>query len=345
MKDYKACVIGAGARCGMHVQAYRHMKRASVTACCDIDGARAQKTAAEHGIKAFTSAEKMIRDEKPDLVHIVTPPTARFDLLDLVSRLGVKACTVEKPLATGVADWRRMVALEKSSATHFAVCHQFRWYAPVVRCQEILKSGRLGKVLFLDLSAGMNIAGQGTHILNYSFSLNGESPVVEVFGAASGSQGMATVHPGPDTTAGYLVYANGVRALWNNGPTAPKCGDPSTEWQHVRLAAYAEKGRVLWEEFGKWEIEGPGISEHGDFGSRETWTENNLKAQAAFHEAMLDWIEDPRKVPGTGLRQSLHEWEVVLALYASALERRPIVLKDFEPSEDLFARLRAALAS
>jgi predicted dehydrogenase len=255
----------------------------------------------------------------------------------------VPACTVEKPLAIGVDDWQKMCALAGRTSTRIAICHQFRWYPVVVRCQDALRSGKLGRVLFLDMSAGMTVSGQGTHILNYAFSLNGESPVMRVFGAASGAEGMATYHPGPDTTVGYLTFANGARALWNNGVTAPRCGDPSTEWQHVRLAAYAEKGRVLWEEFGRWEIEGEGVSERGTFGTMDAWRADNIKAQAAFHEAMLTWMEDRSRVPGTSFAQSLHEWKVVLALYASALDHRPVDIDSFDPPTDLFTRLAAAL--
>ena len=77
----------------------------------------------------------------------------------------------------------------------------------------------------------------------------------------------------------------------------------------------------------------------------EEWWSNNLVAQAAFHHAMIDWIEDDTKVPGTNLRQSLHEWAVVLALYQSAIERRPIEMAKFDPPEDLFAQLESLLGT
>ena len=57
---------------------------------------------------------------------------------------------------------------------------------------------------------------------------------------------------------------------------------------------------------------------------------------------MFDWLEDERRAPGTNLRQSLHEWAVVLALYQSALERRPVELTDFDPPDELVERFRTA---
>ena len=342
-KQYKVAVIGCGSRSSMHIKAYQFIDRGRVVACCDIEKTKADERAAEFGITAYYDAAEMISREKPDLIHITTPPTARVNLLTLASENAVPACTVEKPLATGVEDWHQLQELEASSGTKIAVCHQFRWHETLAKCQNALKSGDLGDVLFLDISAGMNVSGQGTHVLNYGFSLNGESPVTDVFAAASGGEGMTGYHPGPDSTAGYLKYQNGVRGLWNNGPTSPRCGDPATDYQHVRLAAYAERGRVLWEEFGKWEIVGPDGTQTGTFGGSEAWVEGNLRAQAAFHNAIFDWIEDDTCIPGTNLKQSLHEWEVILALYLSALDRKPVALDRFDPPAHLFDRLKSAL--
>jgi len=123
---------------------------------------------------------------------------------------------------------------------------------------------------------------------------------------------------------------------------SPRTGDPHTIWQHVRIAAFAENGRVLYEEFGKWEIVGPDGVERGDFGDIDTWRRNNQLAQAGFHQAMLAWLENDSRPPGTHLERSLHEWAVVSALYQSALEHCPVELDGFDPPHDLVERYRAA---
>lgn len=346
MVPYKVAVLGCGGRSAAHLDAYRYTRRGRVVAVCDRHPEKVGPVARKYGVRAYTDLATMLRQEKPDLLHIVTAPRDRVALLTLAQDHGVPACTVEKPVATGVRDWRQLEALAVRATTKFAVCHQFRWHADVQRLQQVLDSGRLGPLRMLDLSAGFNIAGQGTHILNYGMSLNSDVPVVRVFGVAGGTTELRdTVHPAPDSTVGYLTFANGVRALWVCGPTAPRCGNPEIAWQHVRIAAYAERGHVLWEEFGRWEILGPHGLEHGTFGGMESWMQNNLQAQARFHEAMFDWLEDDRRPAGTKLRQSLHEWKVVLALYASALRRQPVELAAFDPPDDLLEQLARALAA
>lgn len=343
MTPRKVAIIGCGARGRDHILAYEHIDSASVVACCAPGGKRRRKVAAEFGISDYADAKQMIEAERPDMVHIATWPDCRVEPMTIVSDMQVPLCTVEKPIAMGVGDWRALCALEQRTKTKFAVCHQCRWQPYVVKCQEEIQSGRLGDLKLLDLSAGMNISGQGTHILNYGMSLNSDRPVVRVFGTAAGASELDTPHPAPDSTIAELTFDNDVRALWRNGPTAPKCGPSDVCWQHLRFAAYADKGRVNYEEFGRWQVVSPDGVEGGDFGDMDQWQKNNILAQAGFHKAMFDWLEDDAKAPGTNLAQSLHEWKVVLALYESSLRRMPIEIADFDPPADLLDQLASAL--
>lgn len=346
MKKYKAVVVGCGGRSRDHILPYQWIENAEVTACCAPHPERREKLAAEYGLRAYADAEEMLRVEKPDIVHLVTWPDTRVELMSLVSAAGVPLCTVEKPVATGVQDWRALVRLEQTSRTRFAVCHQVRWQPYLARCQQALADpadpAGPGRVLFLDISAGMNIAGQGTHTLNYGRSLTGDARVASVSGSASGWDRSDPGHPAPAVTQAALTFATGLRGLWTSGAISPRCGDPTTTWQHVRTAAYAERGRVLYEEFGRWETVSPAGTASGDYGGMSGWRQNNLLAQAGFHRAMFAWLEGGPP-PGTNLAVSLHEWQTVLALYTSALRRRPVDLDGFEPEDDLFHALEKEL--
>lgn len=284
----------------------------------------------------------MILAETPDVVHVATLPNFRIEPLTLVSDLHVPLCTVEKPIALGVKDWRKLGELEAKSNTKFAVSHQFRWHPHFVLCQQAVRAEEIGRVLFLDVSARLDVADQGTHTLNYGRSLIGEPKVKSVFGNVHGWDTSNPNHPAPEATEAYIVFDNDVRALWTLGPVSMHTGDPQTKWQHVRAAAYGATGRVNWEEFGKWEIVTEHDSRAGGFGGMEAWRENNDVAQAAFFKSMFKW-QELGTAPGTNLRESLHEWKVVLALYESSLTHEVVNLADYEPADDLFDRLQAAL--
>ena len=344
MSIRRVAVVGCGNRSRAHLQADQLIAGIQVVACCDPVSDRREKLAADFHLRAYADTATMIEAEKPDLVHLVTQPALRVELMTIVSDLGVPFCTVEKPIATGVADWRALCELEQKSKTKFAICHQFRWQQHLVKCQKAVASGKLGAVKFLDISAGMNIANQGTHTLNYGRSLIGDPPVVLVAGNAYGWDVGDPTHPAPEATEAYLIFENGVRGLWTLGPISPRIGDPATTWQHVRVAVYADRGRVNYEEFGQWEIVSPEGVECGDYGGMDIWARNNLLAQAEFHKVLIAWGNEDAIEPGTSLRQSLHEWKVVLAVYTSVVEHRPVEIASFEPEDHLFHKLAELLS-
>ena len=339
---YRAAIVGCGPRSINHARAYAQIGRAELVACCSRRAEVRDPFAARFGLRAYADVAEMLEREKPDLVHLVTWPAGRASLMALVHQHNVPACIVEKPIAAQVADWRQLRALAAVTRTKFATCHQFRWHSALSAGREALRSGRLGRLLFLDCSARFNISGQGTHLLDYAMSLNADSPVTRVFGAASGGTQMDSPHPGPDNTVAQLDFANGVRALWSTGLASPQAIDDATPWKHVRIAAYAERGRTLYEEFGRWQIVSPDGIESGEAGDMQAWADGNLAAQAGLVNAMLDWIENDARPAGTHLKQSLHQWNVVLGLYASALWRRPVDIP-FDVPDDLFAQLARAL--
>ena len=75
---------------------------------------------------------------------------------------------------------------------------------------------------------------------------------------------------------------------------------------------------------------------------RGVLTDFQLQRIKSSMQSLIDDLEEHEdREPGTSLRQSLHEWAVVLAVYQSAVERRPISLMDFAPPDDLVDRYRA----
>lgn len=183
---YRIAFVGTGGRSGAHADAYQHIDGAELVACCARTREHADGFAAKYGIKPYSDIAEMVRAEKPDLVHVVTMPRDRVETMRAISDHRVPAATVEKPIAVDADDWRAICEIENTTRTKFGVCHQFRWQKDLVKCRRAIASGDLGKVLFIDSSAGMDITNQGTHALHYANSLNGDQPVVSVFGATHG---------------------------------------------------------------------------------------------------------------------------------------------------------------
>ena len=342
MEKYRCAIIGCGGRAHGHAKAYQLVDRGDLVACANLSNAeRRQKFALAYGITGYANAMEMIEKERPDLVHIVTMPDQWVPLMQMVSDLGVMACLVEKPIACGVEDWQKLCQLEASSSTKFGVGKQFRWHPRLVDCRQALRSGNLGHLLWINFFARMNLSAQGTHMIDWAMSLNGDSPVTQVFGNISGAGGFDSSYPAPDASVAQVMFANGVYGLWSTGLTAPEIIDGSEIYKHTHVAGYAERGHVIFEEFGRWSISSPDDSQGGKI-SFEDRNRYNDVAQANLTNAMFQWIENDAKPVETNLKIALHQWNVVLGLYASAICRQPIDIP-FEPPDDLLLQLQTVL--
>jgi predicted dehydrogenase len=341
MKKYHSAIIGCGPRGRMHVLAYEFVPQAELTACCDLDIQRRNELAAEFGLQAYAGAEEMLEKEKPDLIHLVTAPNTRVPLMTLVDQAGIPACIVEKPVAYQVQDWKALAAFAQQTKTQFAVGAQFRYHPDLTRCRLALQSGSLGILRSLEFSAVGTICDQGVHGLDWAMSLNEDSPPVRIFGTASGAQSLDDPrHPSPETSTAQIVFANGVTGYWTNGYTAQRVLDDPAYYKHGRVAGYATRGHVLFEEFGNWEIVS---TSHADSGHADNlgWMHGNHLAQANLTMGMFSWLEGGVPV-GTNLNNALTQWNAVLGLYASTVRRMPIDLP-FEPSDDLWDEFLAVI--
>ena len=346
MPKYRSVILGCGGRSGPHVRAYQLVPDAEMVACCDMLDEPRERFMAEWGLRGYADPVEMIEREKPDLVHLVTRPSTRVEQLTMVSELGVPACIVEKPIAIAAHDWKALCELEQRTKTKIGVGAQFRYHPDLIRCREAVQSGDLGKMLFVEATAGLNICDQGVHVLDWAMSLNDDQPVTRVFGAASGAGQLGGTHPAPETTTAALTFANGVTGVWTLGTDAPRIRaafeTPHT-YMHCRVAAYCERGRVLFEEFGKWEIVSSARIQTDYNRTTDDWSAGNDRAQANLTKSMFAWLENDTKPVGTNLARALQQWNAILGLYASAIHRQPVAVP-FDPPDDILAQLTAALS-
>lgn len=343
MPKYRSAIIGCGGRAYGHANAYHQVSQAELVACANrSDTARREKFANTFSIAGYADAERMLRTEQPDLVHLVAMPDQWRELIPMVSDLNVPACIVEKPIACGVEDWRFLSELEAQTNTKFGVGKQFRWHPGLLSCRKAVQDGELGNINFLNFSCGMNLIAQGTHIIDWAMSLNNDSPIVRVFGAASGVELLDSDYPAPDVTSCQVLFENGVYGFWNTGFTSPHVMDDDTTYRHCRVAAYGEIGHTLFEEFAGWKVVSTEKVENHQT-TPDEWRQNNDLAQAGLTQAMFDWLEDDTSPVETNLKLALHQFNAVLGIYLSAISHQPIDIP-FDPPDDLDIQLRGALS-
>lgn len=335
---YRTAFLGCGPRAKGHARAYELVKNGSICALCDLNEERLNAFGEEFGVAArYTDFATMVEAERPDVVHMVTLPGLRVELLTAAVELGVPAVIVEKPLCCDLDD---LVAIERLAdrGTKIVVNHQLRYHERFGELLEDVEAGRIGPLRWIDGSCRSRLFEQGSHILNLMFALNGHSPVVVVQAGVGGAAGLATGHPSPDNAWAILDFANGVRASFVCGAGGPASEQPSI-WAHKRVAAYGSAGHIEWwmDHWSKQLYGGRPLS------GTHIYAEQDNPAQARLTEAVFDWLADETRLHATRLELAVLEARTQMAVYLSALEKRPVELP-FDQTESLLPRLREYLS-
>ncbi len=336
---YKSCCLGCGPRARGHADAYRFVKKARLEAVCDMNAERLGKFADEFRIpRRYANLREMLEREKPDLLHVVTPPHQRLEFFQLAEEFGVPAVLVEKPLCLDAADFKAIAAFGQTAKTKVIVNHQLRYHPKVLELMEVVRGGEIGEVRLIDGSARLPLAGQGTHVLNLMFAYSGDRRPARVFGQASGKRFWIPHHPCPDSAVGELVFDSGAHGLLACGDNAPTVHDPNVSWMHKRVAVYGTQGFVHWT-MNSWELCTP---RRGYQRGEKSYAEEDVRGEGAMTDAIFAWLEDAARPHFNRLEVSLAESNTVLGLYQSALERA-IVPLPFAPTGSLLDALRATL--
>ena len=334
----KSCLLGCGGRARGHADAYRFVTRGRLEAACDMNEERLHPFVEKWAIpRAYTDLGEMLETEKPDLLHIVTQPQLRVELLTVASEHGVPAVLVEKPLCLDADDFNAIAALAETTQTRICVNHQLRFHPQTLEFLELVRSGAIGDIRLIDASARLGQAGQGTHILNLVFAYADARPNRILAQVSGGTKWLPGNHPCPDESVAEIRFDNGVRAVFSCGQNAPVCGDPDRDHMHKRIAVYGTTGFVHWM-MNAWELTTP---ERGYQSGEKSYGEEDVRGQAAMTDAIFDWLDGGEPHPNR-LEVSLAESNTVLGLYQSALGQRPVELP-FVPQESLLAGLRERL--
>lgn len=147
MAKLRVAVIGAGGIGATHLGAYAAWPDlCEIVAVADVDHAAAEQGAASVGAEAFGDPVAMLDAVRPDAVSICTPPKFHLPLAQAVAVRRI-ACLCEKPPARTLAETEALVSAfaAADALLQFAFCHRF--HRPVQQAQELIATGRLGRVI------------------------------------------------------------------------------------------------------------------------------------------------------------------------------------------------------
>lgn len=147
-------IVGAGSRGQIYAQfARQHPERMRVVGVAEPRAFQREHTAQSYGIppeNVFSDwREAASRERLADAVVVATQDAMHVGPVEAFAPKGY-AILLEKPLAPGPADCRRIVAAIQKHGNLFAVCHVMR-YTPYTRLlKRVLDSGAVGEVVSLE---------------------------------------------------------------------------------------------------------------------------------------------------------------------------------------------------
>lgn len=149
---YRAGLVGTGSIASHHVAALRSLPGVELVGVTDLDAARAREFGERLGTATFPSV-KALREAGADVVHVLTPPASHAAVAIDALELGCHVL-VEKPLATSVEDCRRIEEVARRVRRVASVDHSLLFDPQILRALELVRAGKLGEVVSVDILRG-----------------------------------------------------------------------------------------------------------------------------------------------------------------------------------------------
>ena len=151
MNVLKYALIGCGRISRRHLQAAAARPELEIAALCDLRRERAEELARETGllgkVSIWTDFRTMLREVAPQLTA-VTADSGAHEELGLACLEGGSHLLVEKPMALSLEGADRMIALAREKGLCLAVCHQNRFNPAVRALRGAVEAGRFGRIYY-----------------------------------------------------------------------------------------------------------------------------------------------------------------------------------------------------
>lgn len=146
MTTLKIAVIGCGSIAqNRHLLEYDANKQVEITAVCDIVEERAQEIAQKYDATAYTSYEKLLKEESVDAVSVCLPNYLHAPVSIAALNAGAHVLC-EKPMATSKEEAEEMIQAAEKNGKKLMIGHNQRFVPSHVKAKELIESGALGKV-------------------------------------------------------------------------------------------------------------------------------------------------------------------------------------------------------
>jgi predicted dehydrogenase/nucleoside-diphosphate-sugar epimerase len=172
-------IIGCGGIAWVHAEAIAKQPGASIVGVVDLDADRAHALgSAFHVEGVYTDAATMLRETRPDVVHVLTPPRHHAAMGRLAIQEGCHVL-VEKPLALTLAEAKELFDAAEQRGVRLCVNHNILYEDVFQHAIGLAKGGAVGQVtsvdarLAYDVRRNPEIVERGAENCHWSYRLNG----------------------------------------------------------------------------------------------------------------------------------------------------------------------------
>ncbi len=137
-------LIGCGKIADAHAQQILRIKGAEIVAACDREPLMARQLADRFPVaRCFGDVDEMLRESRPDVVHITTPPQGHFELAHRCLAAGCHVY-VEKPFTLDELEARRLIAFAVEKGLKITAGHDDQFSHVARRMRALIANGYLG---------------------------------------------------------------------------------------------------------------------------------------------------------------------------------------------------------
>lgn len=147
MKNLNIGIVGLGWVAGAHIEAFKKVEGARVTAVCsrrELDGAQLER---QYGmpLRSFQDYAAMLGDPEIDVIDICTPHPFHPDQAIAAAQAG-KHLIIEKPISLTFEEAKRMRMAIREAGVKTCVCFEVRYSQHGTLIRSIIDQGLLGNL-------------------------------------------------------------------------------------------------------------------------------------------------------------------------------------------------------
>lgn len=149
-------VIGCGYWGAKHARVLNSLTNAHLHSVADLDAAKVQAVAEKYpGVESLQDIDRLLANPEIEAVVIATPASSHYKLALQALNAG-KHVFVEKPLTLFPQEAEELIEVSEKAGLTLMVGHTFEYHPAVEVLRQVVQSGELGDLYYLD-AARLNL--------------------------------------------------------------------------------------------------------------------------------------------------------------------------------------------